>query len=198
MKTLFASVAMLATLLLPPVAMAERGNLLPFRADSLRADSGEVLRFNAAQLQTAARSSFPMEHALLEGFASLTLSDPQVRIPAPGERLNLQMNYDVVLASGDRLENGNVLVSSGLRYDPGTRGLHLVDPVLEHVGAAGRGLPGGSREALQDLIREYASTRPLYQLTDDDLAQVPGTLAADAVRIDDGQVVITLQPATAR
>lgn len=189
MKTLFARVALLATLLLPPVAMAERGNLLrPVE------DSGNVLRLNAAQLQTAARSGFPVEHALLEGFAALTLTDPQVRIPAPGERLQLQMNYDIVLTTGDRLENGNVVVSSGLRYDPGTRGLHLVDPVLEHLGtgAAGRGLPGGSREVLQDLIRDYASSRPLYRLTEEDLAQVPGTLSAESLRIRDGQVELTL------
>ncbi|MCH6483200.1 DUF1439 domain-containing protein [Pseudoxanthomonas sp. LH2527] len=183
MKTLIARIALLSALLLPPVAMA---------------DSGSVLRFDATQLQAAARSGFPVEHALLEGFASLTLTDPQVRIPVPGERLQLQMDYDVMLANGDRLENGNVVVSSGLRYDPGTRGLHLVDPQLEHVGtgAAGRGLPGGSREALQQLIREYANTRPLYRLTDEDLAQVPGTLSAESLRIDDGHVELRLAPGT--
>nr|WP_298131239.1 DUF1439 domain-containing protein [uncultured Pseudoxanthomonas sp.] len=183
MKTLIARIALLSALLLPPVAMA---------------DSGNVLRFDATQLQAAARSGFPVEHALLEGFASLTLTDPQVRIPVPGERLQLQMDYDVMLANGDRLENGNVVVSSGLRYDPGTRGLHLVDPQLEHVGtgAAGRGLPGGSREALQQLIREYANSRPLYRLTDEDLAQVPGTLSADSLRIDDGHVELRLTPGT--
>lgn len=183
MKTLIARIALLSALLLPPVAMA---------------DSGNVLRFDATQLQAAARSGFPVEHALLEGFASLTLTDPQVRIPVPGERLQLQMDYDVMLANGDRIENGNVVVSSGLRYDPGTRGLHLVDPQLEHVGtgAAGRGLPGGSREALQQLIREYANTRPLYRLTDEDLAQVPGTLSAESLRIDDGHVELRLAPGT--
>ena len=183
MKTLIARIALLSALLLPPVAMA---------------DSGNVLRFDATQLQAAARSGFPVEHALLEGFASLTLTDPQVRIPVPGERLQLQMDYDVMLANGDRIENGNVVVSSGLRYDPGTRGLHLVDPQLEHVGtgAAGRGLPGGSREALQQLIREYANSRPLYRLTDEDLAQVPGTLSADSLRIDDGHVELRLAPGT--
>lgn len=183
MKTLIARIALLSALLLPPVAMA---------------DSGNVLRFDATQLQAAARSGFPVEHELLEGFASLTLTDPQVRIPVPGERLQLQMDYDVMLANGDRLENGNVVVSSGLRYDPGTRGLHLVDPQLEHVGtgAAGRGLPGGSREALQQLIREYANSRPLYRLTDEDLAQVPGTLSAESLRIDDGHVELRLAPGT--
>jgi len=197
-NSLLAGAALLATLLLSPVAMAERGNVIPFRADSLWAYNGNALRFNAAQLQTAARSGFPMQHELLEGFASLTLTDPQVRIPVPGERLQLQMDYDVMLANGDRIENGNVVVSSGLRYDPGTRGLHLVDPQLEHVGtgAAGRGLPGGSREALQQLIREYANSRPLYRLTDEDLAQVPGTLSADSLRIDDGHVELRLAPGT--
>jgi len=156
-----------------------------------------VLRFDAGQLQAAARAGFPMEESLLEGFASLTLSDPDVRIPTPGERVQLQMNYDIALATGERLEYGNVVVSSGLRYDPGTRGLHLVDPQLEHLGtgAGGRGLPGGSREVLQDLIREYARTRPLYQLSADDLAQVPGTLTAESLRIRDGHVELALDAA---
>ena len=181
MKTMIVRITLLAAFLMPSLALA---------------DSGSTLRFDATQLQTAARSGFPVEHALLEGFASLTLTDPQVRIPGPGERLQLQMDYDVALANGDRLENGNVVVSSGLRYDPGTRGLHLVDPRIEHIGtgAAGRGLPGGSREALQQLIGEYARTRPLYTLTDEDLAQAPGRLDADSLRISDGHVELKLAP----
>jgi len=181
MKTLFARLALVALVALP----------LPLLAQDA---ADNTLRFDAAQLQSAARAGFPMEQDLLEGFASLTLSNPVVRIPTPGERLNLRLNYDVALATGERLENGNVVVSSGLRYDPATRGLHLVDPVLEHIGtgAGGRGLPGGSREVLQDLIREYASTRPLYRLTEEDLAQVPGTLSADSLRIREGHVELQL------
>lgn len=156
-----------------------------------------VLRFDAGQLQAAAQAGFPMEESLLQGFASLTLSDPDVRIPTPGERVRLQMNYDIALTTGERLEYGNVVVSSGLRYDPATRGLHLVDPQLEHLGtgAGGRGLPGGSREVLQDLIREYARTRPLYRLSAEELAQVPGTLTADSLRIRDGHVELGLDTA---
>ena len=185
MKPLMARLALLAFLAAPVLASAA---------------TPAVLRFDAGQLQSAARAGFPLEESLLEGFASLTLSDPDISIPQPGERVHLQMNYDIALATGERLEYGNVVVSSGLRYDPATHGLHLVDPVLEHLGtgAVGRGLPGGSREVLQDLIREYADSRPLYRLSDEDLAQVPGTLAADAVRIEGGQVVLTLPPTTVR
>jgi len=46
------------------------------------------------------------------------------------------------------------------------------------------------------LIREYANSRPLYRLTDEDLAQVPGTLSADSLRIDDGHVELRLAPGT--
>lgn len=182
LKPFLARLALLAFIAVPPLASAA---------------TPSVLRFDAGQLQAAARAGFPVEESLLEGFASLTLSDPDVRIPTPGERVQLQMDYDIALATGERLEYGNVVVSSGLRYDPGTRGLHLVDPQLEHLGtgAGGRGLPGGSREVLQDLIREYARTRPLYQLSADDLAQVPGTLTADSLRIRDGHVELTLDAA---
>ena len=53
-------------------------------------------------------------------------------------------------------------------------------------------MPGGSRDVLQDLIREYARTRPLYRLSTEDLAQVPGTLTADSLRIRDGHVELQL------
>ena len=185
MKPLLARLALLAFLAAPVLASAA---------------TPPVLRFDAGQLQTAARAGFPLQESLLEGFASLTLSDPDISIPQPGERVHLQMNYDIALATGERLEYGNVTVSSGLRYDPGTRGLHLVDPQLEHLGsgAGGRGLPGGSRDVLQDLIREYARTRPLYRLSADDLAQVPGTLTADSLRIRDGHVELQLPADPAR
>ena len=124
MKPLMARLALLAFLAAPVLALAA---------------TPAVLRFDAGQLQTAARAGFPLEESLLEGFASLTLSDPDISIPRPGERVHLQMNYDIALATGERLEHGNVIVSSGLRYDPGTRGLHLVDPQLEHLGSAADG-----------------------------------------------------------
>ena len=57
MKSPFARLTLLALLSLPALASA--------------ADTSSVLRFAAAQLQTAARSGFPREHALLEGLAEL-------------------------------------------------------------------------------------------------------------------------------
>lgn len=185
MTPMLARLVLLASLAVPSLASAA---------------TPSVLRFDAGQLQAAARATFPVEESLLEGFASLTLSDPDVRIPTPGERLQLLMKYDIALATGERLEYGDVAVSSGLRYDPATRGLHLVDPQLEHVGtsAGGRGLPGSARDVLQDLIREYARTRPLYRLSADDLAQVPGTLTAESLRIRDGHVELRLPVDAAR
>ena len=99
MKPLMARLALLAFLAAPVLASAA---------------TPAVLRFDAGQLQSAARAGFPLEESLLEGFASLTLSDPDISIPQPGERVHLQMNYDIALATGERLECGNVVVSSGL------------------------------------------------------------------------------------
>lgn len=155
-----------------------------------------TLRFNAAQLQDAAEAGFPMQRDLLEGFATLTLSAPKVRIPVPGERIQLELDYDVKLAGSSSAEAGRFTVASGVRYDPATRGLHLSDPQLQDFTqtSSRTGLDAGTRGMVNALMQEYARSRPLYQLTADDLAQVPGQLTADSLRVRDGQVELQLTP----
>lgn len=153
-----------------------------------------TLRFDAAQLQAAAEGGFPLRRDLLEGFATLSLDSPKVRIPVPGDRIHLDLDYQMDLVTADAAETGSFTVSSGLRYDPATRGLHLTDPQVQdvQVRSSRAGLDAGTREVINGLMRDYARTRPLYQLTEEDLAQVPGQLTAESLRIEDGHVVLTL------
>lgn len=155
-----------------------------------------TLRFNAAQLQSAAEAGFPLQRDLLEGFATLSLRQPKVEIPAPGNRIRLGLEYDVALVTGGKAESGHFTVTSGLRYDPATRGLHLTDPqLLDFQAQSSRaGIDAGTRGMVNALMQDYARDRPLYQLTEEDLAQVPGSLSEDSLRIDDGHVELRLAP----
>lgn len=160
------------------------------------AASATTLRFDAAQLQSAAESSFPLQRELLKGFATLSLSQPKVRIPVPGDRVQMDLAYDVKLVTAGTAETGRFTVSSGLRYDPATRGLHLSDPQLQdfQVRSSRAGLDEGTREVINGLMRDYARDRPLYQLSEEELAQLPGPLTADALQVKDGQVELRLAP----
>ncbi|MEL1263695.1 DUF1439 domain-containing protein [Pseudoxanthomonas putridarboris] len=157
-------------------------------------DGPATLRFDAAQLQAAAEGGFPLQRDLLEGFATLSLSQPKVRIPVPGERVQLELDYDVELLTSRSAETGRFTVSSGLRYDPATRGLHLADPQLQDFQTLSSrgGLDAGTRGVVNALMQDYARDRPLYQLTEEELAQVPGQLTAQSLRVEDGQVVLRL------
>lgn len=161
-------------------------------------DGAATLRFDAAQLQAAAEGGFPLQRELLEGFATLSLRQPKVRIPVPGDRIQLELDYDVQLLASRSAETGRFTVSSGLRYDPATRGLHLTDPQLQdfQTQSSRTGLDTGAREVINGLMRDYARTRPLYQLTEEDLTQAPGQLTAESLRIEGGHVVLTLDSAT--
>ena len=183
---LFRPALLLATLLASALALAN---------DS----ASTTLRFNAAQLQSAAEAGFPMERDLLEGFATLSLRQPKVDIPAPGDRIRLGLEYDVALVTGGKAESGRFTVISGLRYDPATRGLHLTDPQLQDFQAQSSraGIDAGTRGTVNALMQDYARDRPLYQLTEEDLAQVPGPLSEDSLRINDGHVELRLAPAAA-
>ena len=178
MKPLMARLALLAFLAAPVLASAA---------------TPAVLRFDAGQLQSAARAGFPLEESLLEGFASLTLSDPDISIPQPGERVHLQMNYDIALATGERLEYGNVVVSSGLRYDPGTRGLHLDQPeiVSVDVPALGGAMNDSARTLLNGWLLDYAREEPVYRLDDSTVGRM-ASRRIERVDIDPGVITIRL------
>lgn len=148
------------------------------------------------QLQSAAESQFPREESLLGGLAELTFSKPAVAIPTPGDRIQLDLDYALSLKLDGREDRGRLRVASGLRYDPGTRGLHLQNPeVLDVKSASGAGqIDAQTRSLISALLQDYAKDEPLYRLDAEMLAQVPGTLGADAIRIENGQVRLKLHP----
>lgn len=179
-------------------ALAASTAALPFpawlaHAEPAAAIVADNLTLTPAQLQSAAEPAFPRKETWLGGLARLTLSRPVIAIPAGGDRIQMDLDYDASLAgSGNR--QGRFRVASGLRYDPATQGLHLERPELMDLQADGQGKPmdAQTREMINGLLEQYAQDEPIYRLDAEALAQIPGTLSSDAIRIQDGQVHLRL------
>jgi len=179
-------------------ALAASAATLPFSARIAHADppaaiAADTLTLTPAQLQSAAEPAFPRKEAWLGGLARLTLSRPVIAIPVGGNRIQMDLDYAASLAgSGGR--QGRFRVASGLRYDPATHGLHLERPELLDLQDGGQNKPMDTqtREMVNTLLEQYAQDEPIYRLDAEALAQIPGTLSADAIRIQDGQVHLRL------
>jgi len=146
------------------------------------------------QLQTAMASQFPHSESLLGGLANLTFSKPSVAIPNPGDRIQLDMDYQLASKLDGREEQGRLRVLSGLRYDPGSHGLHLLNPEVQSVRAhdGSSQVDDQTRTLINALLQDYARQEPVYQLDAATVAQIPGSLGADAIRIEQGRVHLRL------
>ncbi len=162
--------------------------------NTLGAMLGSQMTFTQPQLQHALNRNFPKEYDELGGLVSLRLTNPTLSIPYGSTRLRL--DFDVGLAamgSSSLATTGRFGLSSGLRFDPETRGLHLQDPVIESVDvpAMGGAMGGTSRELLNAWLAGYARDEPVYRL-DNSLLERIGARRIDSTRIERGVVVISL------
>lgn len=162
--------------------------------NTLGAMLGSQMTFTQPQLQHALNRNFPKEYDELGGLVSLRLTNPTLSIPYGSTRLRL--DFDVGLAalgSSSLATTGRFALSSGLRFDPDTRGLHLQDPVIESVDvpALGGAMGGTSRELINTWLADYARDEPVYQL-DNNLLERIGARRIDSTRIERGVVVLNL------
>lgn len=177
---------LLVTLLLPVVA-AGCSSL-----GMLGAMLGSQVTFTQPQLQHALDSHFPRRFEHLGGLATLDLTEPTLSIPYNADRLRLE--FDVTLAAaGRRGTRGHFALSSGLRYDPATRGLHLHEPVIEvlDVDGPGSGVEATGGELLQAWLADYARQEPVYRLSDS-LVERIAERRIDSTAIRNGVVVLNL------
>lgn len=153
---------------------------------------GSQVTFTQPQLQHALDGHFPRRFERAGSQVSLDLSEPTLSIPYSAERLRLE--FDATLAiDGRRAHRGRFSLTSGLRYDPATRGLHLHDPVIDTVnlGELGGALDAGDGEALAVWLAEYARQQPIYRLNDSLLQRIAGRQVLSTT-IQNGVVVLNL------
>lgn len=157
---------------------------------------GNEFAFSTPELQQSLERRFPRDYEALGGLATVRLMNPRLSIPPAGGRV--RVDFDVGFAGlrgGVDRPDGRVAVTSALRYDPATRGLHLAEPSLERVEipALGGVMNDTARKALNRWLVDYARDEPIHRFDDSLLARI-GARRISGTRIEPGRVVIQLGP----
>ncbi len=152
---------------------------------------GRQLSVGAGDVQQYLESSFPRTQDALGGLIALTMSHPQLSLPA-GERLNLGMDVALATAGGAPAKLGTVKLSSGLRYDQQTQGFHLQQPSMDDFVPAQQGarLDSRTRSLLNAWLTDYAQREPIYKI-DPAVAGLLGTLQVQSAQVKDGRLQVT-------
>lgn len=155
---------------------------------------GNEFAFSTPELQQSLERRFPRDYEALGGLATVRLMNPRLSIPPAGGRV--RVDFDVGFSGprgGGDTPDGRIAVTSALRYDPATRGLHLLEPSLERVEipALGGVMNDTARSALNRWLVDYARNEPIHRF-DDSLLERIGARRISGTRIEPGRVVIQL------
>lgn len=152
---------------------------------------GRQLSVGAGDVQQYLEGSFPRTQDALGGLIALTMSHPQLTLPA-GERLNLGMDLALATAGGAPAKLGTVKLSSGLRYDAQSQGFHLQQPSMDDFVPAQQGakLDSRTRSLLNAWLTDYAQREPIYRI-DPAVAGLLGTLQVQSAQVKDGRLQVT-------
>lgn len=153
---------------------------------------GRDISFTAAQLQSQLDRKFPRDYKKLGGLVSISLLNPRLSLPGGG-RLKLDFDLGIgAMGKASRSPSGHFALESGLRFDPGTRGLHLDNPeiVAVDVPSLGGVMNDSARSMLNSWLLDYAREEPVYRLDDSTFGRI-ASRRIDRVDIESG--LITLQ-----
>lgn len=154
---------------------------------------GRDITFSAPQLQAQLDRTFPRDYKKLGGLLNFSLMNPRLSLP-PGGRLHLE--FDIGMGGpggGARTPSGHFAVESGLRFDPGTRGLHMDQPqiVAVDVPALGGVMNDSARNMLNSWLLDYAREEPVYRLDDSTVGRM-ASRRIERVDIDPGLITLRL------
>lgn len=154
---------------------------------------GRDIHFTQPQLQAQLDRKFPRDYKKLGGLVSISLLNPRLSLPGGGR---LQLDFDLGLAgmgSSSRSGSGHFALQSGLRFDAGTRGLHLDNPELVNVNvpALGGAMNGTARAMLNSWLIDYAREEPVYRLDDSTFGRI-ASKRIERVDIDTGVITLKL------
>jgi len=155
---------------------------------------GNQLNFTAPQLQQSLDRNFPKHYDRLGGLVSMTLLNPRLSIPQGSNRLRLDFDVGIgALGSDSSRPSGHFALTSALRFDTTTRGLHLQDPMIEQVNvpALGGMMNSSARGLINTWLADYARDEPVYRF-DNSLLDRLGSRRIGRTDIEDGQVVVHL------
>ncbi|MFT4180249.1 MAG: hypothetical protein QM612_12455 [Thermomonas sp.] len=154
---------------------------------------GRDIAFTAPQLQAQLERRFPRDYSKLGGLVSISLLNPRLSLPGGG-RLRLEFDIGIAgMGSNARTPSGHFAVESGLRFDAGTRGLHMDQPeiVAVDVPALGGAMNEGARTLLNAWLLDYARDEPVYRL-DDSVSSRMTSRRLERIDIDPGIITLRL------
>ena len=153
---------------------------------------GRDLSFTAPQLQAQLDRKFPRDYHKLGGLLSFSLLNPALSLPGGG-RLHLEFDIGMGGPGSARTPSGHFSVESGLRFDPGTRGLHMDQPeiVAVDVPALGGVMNDSARNMLNSWLLDYAREEPVYRLDDSTFGRI-ASRRIDRVDIDSGLITLRM------
>jgi hypothetical protein len=155
---------------------------------------GNQINFTAPQLQQSLNRNFPKHYDKLGGLVSMTLLNPRLSIPQGSNRLRLDFDVGLgALGSDSSRPSGHFALTSALRFDPTTRGLHLQEPTIEQVDvpALGGMMNSSARGLINTWLSDYARDEPVYRF-DNSLLDRLGSRRVGRTDIENGQVVVHL------
>jgi len=155
---------------------------------------GNSVTFTAPQLQGYLDRRFPRDYEKLGGLFTVSLLNPRLSIPQGSTRL--QLDFDIGLGGlgrDPRTPAGRFAVQSGLRFDPGTRGLHLDEPAIAFVDVPvlGGRMNDNARGLLNRWLANYARDEPVYRLDDSLIGRLAGRRIGETT-IGNGVVTLHL------
>ena len=183
------SIALRALIFLLALALAGCTTL-----NAVSALLGNEVTFSQPQLQQALSRNFPKHYDKLGGLVSVTLLNPRLSIPQGSSRLRLDFDLGLgALGSDSSRPTGRFALTSALRFDPTTRGLHLQDPSIESVDvpSLGGAMSSSARGLLNSWLVDYARDEPVYRF-DNNLLDRLGARRIGSTQIDHGMVVVHL------
>lgn len=154
---------------------------------------GRDIHFTAPQLQAQLDRKFPRDYRKLGGLVSISLLNPRLSLPGGG-RLNLEFDIGMGSMGGSsRNPSGHFVVESGLRFDAGTRGLHLDNPEIVNVDVPSLGgvMNGSARTILNSWLLDFAREEPVYRLDDSTFGRI-ASRRIERVDIDSGVITLKL------
>jgi hypothetical protein len=160
----------------------------PARAADLQDNE---LGVSAAQVQQYLGAAFPQNYEALGGLFTLTARDPELSIPATGQRLQMAFTASASSAGGADTPVGRIRMSSGLRYDPAAYAIYLEQPTLDEMqpASSGQRVDEQTRVLLNLWLADYARKEPLYELDPAMIAQLGG-VQVESTRIENGRIVV--------
>ncbi|GAB2508413.1 DUF1439 domain-containing protein [Pseudoxanthomonas sangjuensis] len=180
---------LIASVAIVPFALAGCAGL-----DTMAALLGNQFSLSQMQIQQSLNGNFPKRYDKLGGLISLSLMNPRLSIPADSHRMRVDFDLGIGTFGGGSKPNGHFALSSGVRFDARTLGIHLDQPAIESVDvpALGGAMNSTVRGALNAWLADYSRDEPIYEFDNTLLGRI-GSRRVGSTEIANGQVVVKLQ-----